>query len=328
MLCPQGPSPRPLSFSGTGREGAEPGPCSQPGASPRRRGGSFFEDPERTCPEKTPQLPPSTPCRFQHPGRRGAWKQIEWGLGSQGLVLGCYVTSSHLFLLSGSFCTWVQGSSLGPGGSVGGFRLPPLGLRGYTLGSRDPLLSTSEALARPLPIDPPATPRFVLLDLRAPHEPLPLGRPFPPHMFQAHWPRPPQSAWHPSSSVGVLTANGDPAASSLEPLRSGCRRHSVDTEVVREWLALWSKPRPSGQLEGWTGGSRFLGWLMTHSPVSGKTPTPFHPDQIPGHGPASCGECGCDQGPGPGGREVGAPEMPAETPPLLGHWAGPPGLPG
>lgn len=25
---------------------------------------------------------------------------------------------------------------------------------------------------------------------------------------------------------------------------------------------------------GWTGGSHFLGWLVTHRPVSGKTPTP------------------------------------------------------
>lgn len=87
----------------------------------------------------------------------------------------------------------------------------------------------------------------------------------------------------------MLAANRGPAPPSLEPPGSGCRRHSVNTEVMREWLALWSKPRPSGQLAGWTGGSHFLGWLVTHGPVSGKTPTPFHPDQIPGQGPATWG---------------------------------------
>lgn len=53
---------------------------------------------------------------------------------------------------------------------------------------------------------------------------------------------------------------------------------------------------------GWTGGSHFLGWLVTHRPVSGKT-TPL-PD--PGGvelGPvgASCGKCGYNWGWGVGG---------------------------
>lgn len=46
---------------------------------------------------------------------------------------------------------------------------------------------------------------------------------------------------------------------------------------------------------GWTGGGHFLGWLVTHRPVSGKTPT--HPPPDPAGvelGPvgASCGKCG------------------------------------
>lgn len=132
--------------------------------------------------------------------------------------------------------------------------------------------------------------------------------------------------------MGVLAADGDPAPLSLEPLRSGCRRHSVNTEVLREWLALWSKPRPSGQLEGWTGGSHFLGWLVTHGPVSGKTPTPFHPDQIPGHGPAAWGPAVGNvvviSGRGLGGGKWGPPRCLLRRLPLLGHWAGLPELPG
>lgn len=48
-------------------------------------------------------------------------------------------------------------------------------------------------------------------------------------------------------------------------------RRSVSSEVLRERpLSLWSKGGPVVSWRGWTAGGHFLGWRVTHKPISGK----------------------------------------------------------
>lgn len=84
---------------------------------------------------------------------------------------------------------------------------------------------------------------------------------------------------------------------------------------------------------GWTGGSHFLGWLVTHSPVSGKT-TPPTPDLM-AQGWAAWGPAVGNvavirgRGLGEGNWARDRDEMLVGTPPTLrGNWAVLPELPG
>lgn len=140
-------------------------PCSQPGV----RG-----------PRKDPSVATFCSLQIPAPWQERGLEANGMGFRFRGLVL------DHLPLLSGPFCARAQACSWGQAGRSGELKRSPLGPQGHTLGSREaPALHLRGPGPPPL-IDSPATSCFVCSDLCAPHELLPLGRPFLPHMSQAH----------------------------------------------------------------------------------------------------------------------------------------------